>query len=404
MKVLLLGSGGREHALAWRLAQSPTLEELHAAPGNPGIATLGDCHPVRAEDAEAVLELARALDVDLVVVGPEAPLVAGVADELRHGGVAVFGPGASAARIEGSKSFGKEVMRAAGVATAATMPVARPPCVVKADGLAAGKGVHVCRTDDELQAALRATASLGGTLVVEELLEGEEVSVFAITDGARTIALPVAQDFKRVGEGDTGPNTGGMGAYAPVEGIDAEEIVESVHRPVLDELARRGSPFVGVLYAGLMLTDEGPRVLEFNCRFGDPETQAVVPLLEDDLVGGLAAAAHGDLRERDLPASDQAAVTVVLAAAGYPAEGDVGSPIEGIEDAERNGALVFHAGTAMRDGRLVTNGGRILSVTATGDTVPEARETAYAAVERIDFTGARYRRDVAAERGQRVGG
>src|SRR5919202_5650782 len=198
MKVLLLGSGGREHALAWRLAQSPTLEELHAAPGNPGIATLGACHPVRAEDSEAVRELARALDVDLVVVGPEAPLVAGVADDLRHGGVAVFGPGASAARIEGSKSFAKEVMRAAGVATAATMPVARPPCVVKADGLAAGKGVHVCRTHDELQAALRATASLGGPIVVEELLEGEEVSVFAITDGARTLALPVAQDFKRV--------------------------------------------------------------------------------------------------------------------------------------------------------------------------------------------------------------
>src|SRR5918911_1457313 len=378
MKVLLLGSGGREHALAWKLAASPALEELHAAPGNPGIATLGACHPVRAEDAEAVLELARALGVDLVVVGPEVPLVAGVADELRHGGVAVFGPSAEAARIEGSKLFAKEVMGAAGVATAATMPVARPPCVVKADGLAAGKGVHVCRTDDELEAALRATATLGGPVVIEELLEGEEVSVFAITDGARTLALPVAQDFKRVGDGDTGPNTGGMGAYAPVEGVDAEEMVESVHRPVLDELARRGSPFVGVLYAGLMLTDDGPRVLEFNCRFGDPETQAVVPLLEDDLAG-------------------------VLAAAGYPAQGDAGSPIEGIEDAERNGALVFHAGTAMRDGRLVTNGGRILSVTATADTVPEAREAAYAAVERIDFPGVRYRRDVAAERGQRVG-
>src|ERR687884_128149 len=378
MKVLLLGSGAREHALAWKLAQSAALEELHAAPGNPGIATLGDCHPVRAEDAEAVLELARALGVDLVVVGPEAPLVAGVADELRHGGVAIFGPSAEAARIEGSKLFAKEVMGAAGVATAATMPVARPPCVVKADGLAAGKGVHVCRTDDELETALYATATLGGPVVVEELLDGEEASVFAITDGARTIALPVAQDFKRIGDGDTGPNTGGMGAYAPVEGIDAEEIVESVHRPVLDELARRGSPFVGVLYAGLMLTDDGPRVLEFNCRFGDPETQAVVPLLEDDLAG-------------------------VLAAAGYPAQGDAGSPIEGIEDAERNGALVFHAGTAMRDGRLVTNGGRILSITARGDTVREARAAAYAAVERIDFPGARYRRDVAAERGARVG-
>jgi phosphoribosylamine--glycine ligase len=263
--------------------------------------------------------------------------------------------------------------------------------------------VHVCRTDAELEAALRASARLGGPLVVEELLEGEEVSVFAITDGARTIALPVAQDFKRVGDGDTGPNTGGMGAYAPVERIDAEEIVESVHRPVLEELARRGSPFVGVLYAGLMLTDEGPRVLEFNCRFGDPETQAIVPLLDDDLLGVLAAAAQGDLRGSDLHASDQAAVTVVLAAAGYPEQGDAGSPIEGLEDAEGEGALVFHAGTAVRGERLVTNGGRILSVTATGDTLPEARAAAYAAAGRIDFHGARYRRDVAAERGERVG-
>ena len=403
MKVLLLGSGGREHALAWRLAQSPLLEELHAAPGNPGIATLGDCHPVRAEDAEAALELARALGVDLVVVGPEAPLVAGVADELRHGGVAVFGPGAEAARIEGSKSFAKEVMSAAGVATAETMPVARSPCVVKADGLAAGKGVYVCRTDDELEAALRATASLGGPVVIEELLEGEEISVFAITDGVRTIALPVAQDFKRVGDGDTGPNTGGMGAYAPVEGIDAEEIVDSVHRPVLEELAKRGSPFVGALYAGLMLTDEGPRVLEFNCRFGDPETESVVPLLEDDLLPVLAAAAGGDIRGAELRASERAAVTVVLAADGYPDERDTGSPIEGVAEAEREGALIFHAGTAVRDGRLVTNGGRILAVTTAGDALPQARAAAYAAVERISFPGARYRRDVAAEVGQRVG-
>ena len=403
MKVLLLGSGGREHALAWRLAQSPLLEELHAAPGNPGIATLGDCHPVRAEDAEAALELARALGVDLVVVGPEAPLVAGVADELRHGGVAVFGPSAEAAQIEGSKSFAKEVMSAAGVATAETMPVARSPCVVKADGLAAGKGVYVCRTDDELEAALRATASLGGPVVIEELLEGEEISVFAITDGVRTIALPVAQDFKRVGDGDTGPNTGGMGSYAPVERIDAEEIVESVHRPVLEELARRGSPFVGALYAGLMVTDEGPRVLEFNCRFGDPETESVVPLLEDDLLPVLAAAAGGDIRGAELRASERAAVTVVLAADGYPDERDTGSPIEGVAEAEREGALVFHAGTAVRDGRLVTNGGRILAVTTAGDALPQARAAAYAAVERISFPGARYRRDVAAEVGQRVG-
>ena len=404
MKVLLLGSGGREHALAWKLAQSPQLDELHAAPGNPGIATLGDCHPVRAEDGEAVLELARSLAVDLVVVGPEAPLVAGVADELRHGGVAVFGPGAAAARIEGSKSFAKEVMRAAGVAHARPLAVARPPCVVKADGLAAGKGVHVCRTDEELDAALRATAAIGGPVVIEELLEGEEVSVFAITDGMRTIALPAAQDFKRIGDGDTGPNTGGMGAYAPVDRVEPEELVDVVHRPVLEELAARGTPFLGALYAGLMLTEQGPRVLEFNCRFGDPETQSVVPLLQDDLLGALAAAAGGDLRGVELRAAERAAVTVVLAAGSYPENGDAGSPIEGVAEADAEGALVFHAGTAVRDGRLVTNGGRILAVTATADALADARDAAYAAVERIHFPGARYRRDVAAERGQRVGG
>ncbi|HYZ77859.1 MAG TPA: phosphoribosylamine--glycine ligase [Gaiellaceae bacterium] len=404
MKVLLLGSGGREHALAWKLAQSPQLDELHAAPGNPGIAALGDCHPVRAEDGEAVLELARSLAVDLVVVGPEAPLVAGVADELRHGGVAVFGPGAAAARIEGSKSFAKEVMRAAGVAHARPLAVARPPCVVKADGLAAGKGVHVCRTDEELDGAFRATAAIGGPVVIEELLEGEEVSVFAVTDGTRTIALPAAQDFKRIGDGDTGPNTGGMGAYAPVERVEPQELVEVVHRPVLEELAARGTPFLGTLYAGLMLTEKGPRVLEFNCRFGDPETQSVVPLLEDDLLAALAAAASGDLRGVELRAAERAAVTVVLAAGSYPEGGDAGSPIDGVAEAEAGGALVFHAGTAMRDGRLVTNGGRILSVTATADALADARDAAYVAVERIHFPGMRYRRDVAAERGKRVGG
>jgi phosphoribosylamine---glycine ligase len=404
VKVLLLGSGGREHAFAWKLAQSPQLDELHAAPGNPGIAVLGDCHPVRAEDGEAVLELARSLAVDLVVVGPEAPLVAGVADELRHGGVAVFGPGAAAARIEGSKSFAKEVMRAAGVAHARPLAVARPPCVVKADGLAAGKGVHVCRTDEELERALRATAAIGGPVVIEELLEGEEVSVFAITDGIRTIALPAAQDFKRIGDGDTGPNTGGMGAYAPVDRVEPEELVDAVHRPVLEQLAAQGTPFLGALYAGLMLTEQGPRVLEFNCRFGDPETQSIVPLVEDDLLEALAAAASGDLRGIEFRAAERTAVTVVLAAGSYPEGGDAGSPIDGVAEAEAEGALVFHAGTAVRDGRLVTNGGRILAVTAAADALADARDAAYAAVERIHFPGVRYRRDVAAERGQRVGG
>ncbi|HXG75296.1 MAG TPA: phosphoribosylamine--glycine ligase, partial [Gaiellaceae bacterium] len=293
MRVLLVGSGGREHALAWGLARSPSLTDLHAAPGNPGIAELAECHPIRAEDAEGLLALARGLDADLVVVGPEAPLVAGLADVLRPAGIAVFGPSAAAAAIEGSKAFAKDVLRAAGVPTAAPLPVARPPCVIKADGLAAGKGVHVCRTQEEVDAAVAAVAALGTGLVVEELLEGPEISLFALCDGQDAVPLPPAQDFKRAYDGDEGPNTGGMGSYAPVPGIGASEVaqlVESVHRPVLAELARRGAAFTGLLYAGLMLTESGPRVLEFNCRFGDPETQSVVPLLEGDLLAALAAA------------------------------------------------------------------------------------------------------------------
>jgi phosphoribosylamine---glycine ligase len=399
VKVLVLGSGGREHALAWKLAQSPGLSELHAAPGNPGIAAIGQCHPVRADDAEGLLALAHSLDIDLVVVGPEAPLVAGVADAIRLGGVPVFGPTAAAARIEGSKRFAKDVLQAAGVPTADALAVARPPCVVKADGLAAGKGVFVCRTQAELDAALRAVSSFGGGFVVEELLEGEELSVFAICDGARALPLAAARDFKRAYDGDEGPNTGGMGAYSPVPLLDLEApaIVDAVHTPVLHELAERGTPFIGLLYAGLMLTDDGPRVLEFNCRFGDPETQAILPRVDGDLLGTLAAAAAGDLGESSVATSDEAAVTVVMAARDYPARSDSGSSIEGIEDAESEGAVVFHAGTALRNGRLVTNGGRILDVTATGATIGDARSRAYAAAERIAFDGARYRSDIAVE-------
>jgi phosphoribosylamine--glycine ligase len=397
VRVLLVGSGGREHALAWKLSQAPDLQELHAAPGNPGIAALGRCHPVRAEDGEGLLGLAGSLEADLVVVGPEAPLVAGVADELRHAGVAVFGPSEGAARIEGSKAFAKDVMRAARVATSETMSIARPPCVVKADGLAAGKGVFVCRTQEELDAGLRAVSVHGEAVVIEELLEGEEVSVFALCDGTRALALGAAQDFKRIGDGDVGPNTGGMGSYSPVPWLgDVEELVESIHQPVLDELARRGTPFLGCLYAGTMITDDGPRVFEFNCRFGDPETQVLMPRLADDLLLALAAAARGDLSHVDLTTADNAAVTVVLAAGNYPASGDVGSPIEGIEAAEEGGALVFHAGTALKGDRVVTNGGRILNVTSTGDTVADARERAYAACEQISFPGMRYRKDIAA--------
>jgi phosphoribosylamine---glycine ligase len=395
VKVLLVGSGGREHALAWKLSQAGSLEELHAAPGNPGIAALGRCHPVRAEDGEGLLGLAGALEADLVVVGPEAPLVAGVADELRHLGIAVFGPSADAARIEGSKSFAKDVMRAAGVPTAETLSAPRAPCVVKADGLAAGKGVFVCEAQDELDAALQGAAAFGGSVVVEELLEGEEVSVFALCDGARAMPLPAVQDFKRIGDGDQGPNTGGMGSCSPVAG-DVEGLVETIHQPVLDELAARGTPFVGVLFAGVMLTGEGPRVLEFNCRFGDPETQSLVPRLEGDLLELLAAAAGGDLSGVAVPVADNAVVTVVVAAGRYPAAGDSGTPIEGVADAEAAGALVFHAGTALKDDRLVTNGGRILGVTAVADTVTGARDRAYEACDLISFPEMRYRRDIAA--------
>lgn len=398
MRVLLVGSGGREHALAWKLAQSASLTALHAAPGSPGIAELGECHPIRAEDGEALLALAGSLDVDVVVVGPEAPLVAGVADVLRHAGISVFGPSAAAARIEGSKSFAKEVMSASGVPTARSLAVARPPCVVKADGLAAGKGVFVCRSQSDLDEALRSVNALGGGVLVEELLEGPEVSVFALCDGSTAVALVAAQDFKRAHDGDAGPNTGGMGSYAPVAGLgerQVEEILETIHRPVLAELQRRGAPFVGLLYAGLMLTAAGPRVLEFNCRFGDPETQSVLPLLESDLVELLAAAAVGELSGVRLGWSSGATVTVVIASEGYPERGGQGSAISGVESATTAGGLVFHAGTALHDGRLVTNGGRVLGVTVLGANVREAREAAYAATEQIAFDGAWYRRDIA---------
>ncbi len=398
MQVVVVGSGAREHALAWRLQQSPGLTELHAAPGNPGIAALGRCHPVRADDADGLLSLALTLGADLVVIGPEGPLVAGIADGLRMNGIPVFGPSAAAAQIEGSKAFAKDVLRAAGVPTAKTLSVARPPCVVKADGLASGKGVFVCRTADEIDEALLAVTALGGEFVIEELLEGEEVSLFALSDGARLVPLGAAQDFKRIGDGDAGPNTGGMGAYSPVPWFaDADELVEQVHRPVIDELARRGTPFVGCLFAGLMITADGPKVLEFNARFGDPETQVLLPRLEGDLLELLLAAALGDLSGVAASMTADAAVTVVLAAPDYPARSDyAGAPIKGVENAEAAGALVFHGGTAVRDGTVVTNGGRILSVTGTGTTVADARARAYAAVDLISYEGMQFRRDIAA--------
>ncbi|MBA2332603.1 MAG: phosphoribosylamine--glycine ligase [Actinobacteria bacterium] len=397
MRVLIVGSGGREHALAWKLAQTGA-ESIHAAPGNPGIAELGLCHPVRAEDGESLLALSRELGVDLVVIGPEGPLVAGVADQLRHAGIAVFGPGRAAARIEGSKTFAKQVLATASVPTAATLAVARAPCVIKVDGLAAGKGVFVCRTAAEVDAALAATAAFQGPLVIEELLEGKEISIFGLCDGRSVIPLAPARDFKRLEDDDAGPNTGGMGSYSPVPGfgtVEVEALVELIHRPVVEELARRGCPFVGMLFAGLMLTESGPRVLEFNCRFGDPETQSILPSLGGDFVGALAAAAGGNLAGVQLTVDSNAAVTVVMAADDYPAKSDHGSEITGIDEARELGALIFHAGTAQSGSRLLTNGGRILNVTATGPTLAAARERAYSACDRITFSGARFRRDIA---------
>jgi phosphoribosylamine--glycine ligase len=397
VKVLVVGSGAREHALAWRLSQSTGLTELHAAPGNPGIATLGTCHPVRADDGDGLLALALGLEVDLGVIGPEAPLVAGVADLLRRNGIAVFGPSAEAARIEGSKAFAKDVLRAAGVPTAETLSVARAPCVLKADGLAAGKGVFVCHTREQLDAALPAVEALGQGVVIEELLEGYEVSLFALCDGRGVVPLGSAQDFKRAEDGDAGPNTGGMGAYSPVAAFDGGALVSEIHEPVLEELARRGVPFIGCLFAGLMITADGPRVLEFNARLGDPETQVLMPRISGDLLGALAAAASGDLSGTDLALDDRAAVTVVLTSPDYPRRSDYpGLPITGLADAARTGALVFQGGTAARDGRVITRGGRILSVTATADTIPAARDRAYEAVELVSFEGARFRRDIAA--------
>ncbi len=398
MDVLVVGSGGREHALVWKLASSPEVGELHAAPGNPGIAGLATCHPLRPEDGDSLLSFCRSREIDLVVVGPEAPLVAGVADVLRHGGVRVLGPGAQAARIEGSKAFAKEVMRAAGVPTAAALDLPRAPCVIKADGLAAGKGVFVCRTQAEAEEAFEKARAFGGSVVVEELLEGEELSVFALTDGVEAVALPSARDAKRLLDGDEGPNTGGMGAYAPVPGFGAEEtadLVERIHKPVLAELARRGTPFVGLLYAGLMLTEDGPRVLEFNCRFGDPETQAVLPVIGDDLLEAFTRAADGDLAGVELTEPERAAVTVVVASPGYPDAPTTGAPIGGLDDAEDAGALVFHAGTALRDGELVSAGGRVLGITGVGETLADARGRAYDAAASIRLEGAQYRSDIA---------
>jgi phosphoribosylamine--glycine ligase len=446
MKILVVGSGGREHALVRALARSPRRPRLLCAPGNPGIAKDARLLDVVADDIDGIVAAVERESVDLTVVGPEAPLVAGLIDALAERGRAAFGPSAAAARLEGSKAYAKQAMEAAGVPTArwrraeslqqgeaAVAELAAPGVVVKADGLAAGKGVTVAQDAEQARAALReifvegrfggggatvggsggtigggeATVGGGGTgsappsAVVEELLVGEELSLLALCDGVRAVPMAPARDFKRIGEGDTGPNTGGMGSYSPVAGIDAaaaRAIAAQVHQPVVELMRARGIPFHGVLYAGLMLTADGPRVLEFNVRFGDPETQAVLPRLRGDLVELLLAGTRpGGLEEATLDWTDDWAVTVVLASAGYPASSSSGDEIKGLGDVPI-GIEVTHAGTAVRaDGATVTAGGRVLNLTALGPTAQIARTAAYAAAKAISFEGMRLRTDIAAK-------
>ncbi len=416
MRILVVGSGGREHALAWKISQSPIVRSVFCAPGNPGMARVAQLLPVRADDVEGLVREARALRVDLVVVGPEVPLVLGLADRLDREGIPVFGPSAAAAEIEGSKAFAKEVMLAAGIPTAAhgtfadlerAVAFARARggrVVVKADGLAAGKGVVVADDAEHAESALRdmlvgrVHGSAGSRVVVEERLEGPEASVIALSDGERVRLLPAAQDHKRVGEGDRGPNTGGMGAFSPTPKVTPEvarEVEERVLLPTLRELARRGRPFRGALYAGLMLTQKGLRVLEFNARLGDPETQPLMMRLAGDLVPALLGAARGDLSKVELAVDPRAAVGVVLAAEGYPAKPVAGDAVEGADGPFEEGVQVFHAGTALApDGRIVTAGGRVLTVCALGAGLAAARDRAYTALGRIRLRGGHYRRDI----------
>jgi phosphoribosylamine--glycine ligase len=411
MNVLLIGSGGREHGLAWKLAQSPLLTNLYAAPGNPGIAESAELVAIDVTDHEAVVDFCRANDVALIVVGPEAPLVAGIADELRAAGFAVFGPDKAPAQLEGSKAFTKALCDRAGIPTAgyravhsldearAALAVFGAPVVVKADGLAAGKGVVVAMTAAEADDAVEALfAEPGASAVVEEFLEGEEVSLFVLTDGQAMVAFGSAQDHKRVGDGDTGPNTGGMGAYSPTRVLTAEieaRALAEIVAPTIAMLAAEGMPYSGVLYAGLMLTADGPKLIEYNARFGDPECQVLMMRLDSDLLPLLLAIAQGRLAEAPAPVfSDDVALTVVMAAAGYPGTPETGGAIGGIEGAETAGAKVFQAGTKLADGRLVASGGRVLAVTARDADVRAAQAAAYRAVDAIDFPTGFCRRDI----------
>jgi len=418
LNILLLGSGGREDALAWRLRQSPSCEALVAAPGNPGIGRWAECVAIDACNGQAVLALARERSIDLVVIGPEAPLVAGVGDALRAEGIAVFGPNSAAARLEGSKGFTKDLCEANRIPTARYVRTERAadamaaldsfgiPVVIKADGLAAGKGVTVATTREEAEQAI---AGIGDSpLVIEEFLEGEEASLFALVDGQTAIAFASAQDHKRVGEGDTGPNTGGMGAYSPAPVLTAaleQRAMDEIVRPTAQALAAAGTPFCGVLYAGLMLTAEGPKLIEYNVRFGDPECEAIMPRVEGDFAQLLEAVATGRLSEVEPKLSDDFAVTVIVAARGYPGTPASGGLIREVEAAEQvEGVTVFHAGTEASESGLVAKGGRVLAVTAIADSFANARARAYRAVDQIDFADGFHRRDIGWREMERIGG
>jgi phosphoribosylamine--glycine ligase len=416
MKVLVVGGGGREHALVWKIAQSPKVSQIFCAPGNAGIAKLAQCVPIGAEDITALADFAQREGIDLTVVGPEAPLCAGIADEFQRRGLRIFGPTKSAAEIEGSKVFCRQLLAKWRIPSPKFAAFDDPneaksyirrqgaPIVVKADGLAAGKGSIVCATLDEALRAVdrimveREFGDAGKRIVVEEFLIGREASVMVFTDGRTVKPMLPSRDHKRLLDNDQGPNTGGMGAYCPVPDIDAslyDEIVETIMKPTIAALAAEGRPYKGVLYGGLMLTKEGPKVLEFNCRFGDPETQAVLPLLDADLVDICEAVIDERLHEVDVRWKDGACICVVMASAGYPGAYEKGKVITGIEEAEgEEGVIVFHAGTAMKDGQLVTSGGRVLGVTAIGRDFDEAVERVYKAVSKIHFDGAHYRRDI----------
>lgn len=419
IRVLVVGGGGREHAIVWKLHHSPRVDAIVCAPGNPGIAALAECVDIPVTDLDGLVGLARERRVDLVVVGPEDPLAAGLADRLEAAEIPVAGPTAAAARLESSKSFAKEIMAAAGVPTARSITVSERqtgidaireiggegPVVVKADGLAAGKGVVVAgdagEAIDALDAFLvdRTMGDAGSAVVIEELLQGPEVSVLALTDGTTVYPLAPSCDYKRAYDGDAGPNTGGMGAYIPTRLMDAgmlAQVREAVLQPVINEMRRRGTPMRGVLYAGLMMTEAGPQVLEFNCRFGDPETQVVLPTLAADLGVLLDAVANGTLADVPEPAASGAAVGVILASGGYPGPYPTGLPISGLEDVHGEGTIVFHAGTARNgDGEIVTSGGRVLTVVGLGDSIADARTRAYAAADGISFEAIQRREDIA---------